>query len=874
MKKTLSLFISLILILSMMPLSLSSVAFAADGEVKLAKELIEASGAGLTATSNKIGTSISLFGNEDMGGGVYNVRADSNIFGENVIVVNHRPSYTGTGINNDDTRMQMNPGDISTGTVKVTFKLYLAAQSDGNLAIRMRKGTSGYAVTQSIMDLGLDPYKWYNIETVVDLDTTSDNCYLAAYNTDGSLYKKISFTCDFSGSFLRLFLIWGTPLTNTLPSGAPASMQSLKAFYAMKDYSYVHITGETKAKILSVASSGEAAYDQNNLSFKLSKPIAGLTKDHVTVKSTSGEIKASQLTALSSGEVNVMLERNLAPWTDYTLEIDASAYAGYKEVTSDGISAVSAIKADFHTATAPFDMKDPVFTYDGSSLKASTQVINTSGTPKDLYFVFTRYTSDGQYISRAIRSYPDFVEEYPGRDVELSVAAEDGNILTLFVMDSFDSKRALFGKSWTVTHNGTNIPYVSSSGENAVPSTIAIGDFDYENKEIRVDLKCATEAATEGVLSVYSPQHGYAYIDYALTHMNGTFAKVIKFADSFAYGTYTVEFTPSVGSDAITGEFTYYSPDELLDNKRQNILDDAKSAPTAGALMSVILGTDENEVKVNDNFEIFSADAADAYYSKLKNKAEVFALMKKGISGVGTYNELVNLFKSASYQRYNAENRPSSSPSSNNKNYGGTSNVVTETMPKEEAPAPGTGNSQTTVFSDMNGHWAEKFAASLSQKGIIGGYEDGTFRGDNYITRAELAKILSETFGSELESTKEFADVSAGSWYAPFVKKAAANGIVTGFEDGSFRPDSYVTKEDAIVMLYRALSLNEDLPQGYTLFADDLDISSYAQPATRCLGEIGIVTGTPTKEFLPKSNITRAEVAAIICRSLDYTQAH
>jgi len=706
------------------------------------------------------------------------------------------------------------------------------------------------------------------------LDTTSDNCYLAAYNTDGSLHKKISFTCDFTGSFLRLFLIWGTPLTNTLPSGAPASMQSLKAFYAMKDYSYVHITGDTKAKILSVASSGEAAYDQNNLNFKLSKPIAGLTKDHVTVKSASGEIKASQLTIHSSGEISAVLERNLAPWTDYTLQIDGSVYAGYKEVTSDGIKAVSAIKADFHTATAPFDMKDPVFTYDGFSLNASTQVINTSGTPKDLCFVFTRYTSDGQYISRVTRNYPDFVEEYPGRDVELSVTAEEGNILTLFVMDSFDKRRALFGKSWTVTHNGTNIPYVSSSGENTVPSTIALGDFDYENKEIRVDLKCATEAATEGVLSVYSPQYGYAYIDYALTHVNGTYAKVIKFDDSFEYGTYTVEFMPAVGSDAITGEFTYYTPDELLDNKRQKILDSARSAPTAGALMSVILGTDENEVKVNDNFDVFSADANSLYYDKVQNKDEVFSLVKSGISLVNTYNDLVELFNNCAQRRYQSENTPVPSPSSNNKNYGGTSTVITQNKPAgEETPnTPAVGSE--SAFSDMKGHWAEKFVSALCEKGIVNGYDDGTFRGNNPITRAELVKILVETFGGNTEGNKTFADVPDDSWYSDYVKKAASLGIVNGFADGNFHPVLNVTREDAVVMLYRALSLSENLPVGYTLFADDLEISSYAQEATRCLGDLGIVTGDTNKKFSPQNNITRAEVAAIICRSLDYTVAH
>ena len=177
-------------------------------------------------------------------------------------------------------------------------------------------------------------------------------------------------------------------------------------------------------------------------------------------------------------------------------------------------------------------------------------------------------------------------------------------------------------------------------------------------------------------------------------------------------------------------------------------------------------------------------------------------------------------------------------------------------------------------FAYMKDHWAEKFANELSGRGIINGYADGSFKGDNFITRAELVKILCSTFAGTQRAEIDFNDVNSSEWYAEYVARALNYKMVNGYEDGSFRPNISVSREDAIVMLYRAMSLKASLPQGYTLFADDLDISSYAHEATRCLGELKIVTGDLNKKLNPQNPITRAEVAAIICRSLDYMASH
>ena len=179
-----------------------------------------------------------------------------------------------------------------------------------------------------------------------------------------------------------------------------------------------------------------------------------------------------------------------------------------------------------------------------------------------------------------------------------------------------------------------------------------------------------------------------------------------------------------------------------------------------------------------------------------------------------------------------------------------------------------------SIFTDMSGHWAQKHAEALVAKGVINGYADGSFRGDNPITRAELTKIIVEALEVPDGDGKAFYDVNASSWYAGYVSKAAAAGVINGFEDGSFGPDRYVSRQDAVLMIYRAMSLTEELPEGFKYFADEKDIQDYASYAIRTLADLGIINGSGDAMFLPKNNITRAEMAAVICRSLDYMQSH
>ena len=881
MKKILSLFISIIIVSSMVFGCFSSAVFAADEKQKLAKELLD-----MTGNKLAISGTVARFGYGNSSKGETNTAVNETLFGKKVILINALANYTN---DNNDTRLQISTASgINSGKVRLSYGLYLAATSDGTLSFRARRtGNTAPVINIDLKELNLVPYRWYEIVIEIDLEKTSDNCTVKAIDENGSLYASKTVGFDFKTSSYSLgnMFLWGTPRTDAKPAGAPSHLSGEIAYYAIRDIYISHEDGTEKVKILSVGSAGEVAHSQNKISFKLSQKLDTLLPNHILIKNKanlSDTISISSIDNVQSDGggyvVNATLGRSLAPWTDYYLEISGSVYSGYKEVKSDGLYDIIPVGKGFHTPSAPFDIKDPDFSYNGSVLKADTKMINTTGA-KDVCFVLASYSHRGKVKAIVQKAYPAFEAVYPGSDADISIPAEDGDIIRFFVIDNMQNKKALFGKSWTVNYDGTPAEaFVSSAGNNKTPGTIKLGDFDYDKKKITADIKNITSDAANGILTVYSDASRPVFADFITTKSDGSYLKEISFADSFPYGTYTVEFTLE-DMTSLKSSFTYYTPEEIKENTRRDILTLAKQAPNSGTLMNVILGINENGEKINNNFDVFKADAKSEFYDLVKNKDEVFALMKQNMSQAGTYSELISLFNSSAQSRYNTENNAVINPSVNNNNYGPSNTVVTENR-GSSSPAvsggamPAAPSAPQASFVDTKGHWAEKFMEDLSKKGIINGYNDGTFRPENHITRAELAKLLTGAFGQSEDSFADFSDVAPDSWYYKSIAAALADGIVTGYDDGSFKPDAFVTRQDAVLMMYRAMSLKKELPSGYTLFKDDFEISSYAANATRCLGELGIITGNEDKEFKPQNNITRAEIAAVVCRGLDYLQSH
>lgn len=120
----------------------------------------------------------------------------------------------------------------------------------------------------------------------------------------------------------------------------------------------------------------------------------------------------------------------------------------------------------------------------------------------------------------------------------------------------------------------------------------------------------------------------------------------------------------------------------------------------------------------------------------------------------------------------------------------------------------------TATDADDVADWAKEYVATAMAKGIIKGYEDGSVRSGRVVTRAELAVVIVRAIPatSEVEGNS-FTDVSADAWYAKDVECAKTLGIVGGYEDGSFRGENTVTRREAFAMVSRMMNLLAALQQ-------------------------------------------------------------
>lgn len=112
--------------------------------------------------------------------------------------------------------------------------------------------------------------------------------------------------------------------------------------------------------------------------------------------------------------------------------------------------------------------------------------------------------------------------------------------------------------------------------------------------------------------------------------------------------------------------------------------------------------------------------------------------------------------------------------------------------------------SKTNDYTDVNaGDWFNNAISTLSNAGIVTGYNDGTFRPNQPITRGEMAKIIAN-FANLSKGGKTFSDLS-GHWSKSYVELAAGNGWIAGYPDGSFRPDQKITRAETVTMINRVL---------------------------------------------------------------------
>lgn len=201
---------------------------------------------------------------------------------------------------------------------------------------------------------------------------------------------------------------------------------------------------------------------------------------------------------------------------------------------------------------------------------------------------------------------------------------------------------------------------------------------------------------------------------------------------------------------------------------------------------------------------------------------------------------------------------------------------VNTTPEQVEAPnEPGVKNPAAEP-TDLNGHWAHDCIMALIANGIIRGYPDGTIRPEQEITRAEAAVLLVLSLGLQdyqLQSSQSPYNDYLPAWAQKAILICTEKGLMKGYPDGSFKPDQHITRAEMCVALIQAYP--QVMQPGYTLaFTDRDSIPEWARTFIERAAANQLVGGYPDGTFQPDAFIKRAEVFTIICHLKGYHSQH
>ena len=174
------------------------------------------------------------------------------------------------------------------------------------------------------------------------------------------------------------------------------------------------------------------------------------------------------------------------------------------------------------------------------------------------------------------------------------------------------------------------------------------------------------------------------------------------------------------------------------------------------------------------------------------------------------------------------------------------------------------------AFSDISGHWAQKFIEAMAAANIISGFPDGSLAPDNSLNRAQYAALLVSAFSPIPKvAATNFIDVSASFWARSAIERANRAGFLSGFPGLKFGPNQNLTKTEAIVSLVNGLELKGGNPDALKVYSDRSQIPNFALSAIATATALKIVVNYPARDRLsPLRDITRAEISALIYQTL------
>lgn len=182
-------------------------------------------------------------------------------------------------------------------------------------------------------------------------------------------------------------------------------------------------------------------------------------------------------------------------------------------------------------------------------------------------------------------------------------------------------------------------------------------------------------------------------------------------------------------------------------------------------------------------------------------------------------------------------------------------------------------------FDDMQGSWAEDDVHRLASLLIVNGVDGKNFGPKTSVTRAELTAMVVRSLGLPSIATDQasFDDVNMDRWYAGSLTVALREELVQGNDDGRFYPDKPISRQEAAVVMLRALkwagyAVDEGKEDTISSFTDAHNIAPWARSALADAVSEGFLQGYPEGDLQPESNISRAEAAVMLVQLLEHTK--
>lgn len=182
-------------------------------------------------------------------------------------------------------------------------------------------------------------------------------------------------------------------------------------------------------------------------------------------------------------------------------------------------------------------------------------------------------------------------------------------------------------------------------------------------------------------------------------------------------------------------------------------------------------------------------------------------------------------------------------------------------------------------LSDMHGHWAAADVRLLNRIGVVDAYPDGTFGPESPVTRAETAKMAVAAFDvmqiSPVDESSDvtyppssYFDIADSHWVLSFVYSAQAADLLSGYPDGTFQPEAYISRAEVAEVFYRVFGSPEPDEEFLDTYTDSDAIPEWARASVAWCTEVGLIFGFPDGTFRAGAVTSRAEAAVIVKRAL------